>query len=53
MRTGRVLAYVWAAPATLLGLLFAALALRGGRLAIKDRVLEAQPDDHSVISAGS
>ena len=42
MRTRRVLAYVWAAPASLLGLLFALLALRGGRLAIKDGVLEAQ-----------
>jgi hypothetical protein len=41
MRTSRVLAYVWAAPATLLGLLFALPALRGGRLAIKDGVLEA------------
>jgi hypothetical protein len=34
------LAYVWAAPATALGLVFALLALRGGQIAIIDGVLE-------------
>jgi hypothetical protein len=41
MRMGSVLAYAWAAPATVLGLLLALLALRGGRVAIRDGVLEA------------
>ena len=41
MRIGSVLAYAWAAPATALGLLLALLALRGGRVAITDGVLEA------------
>jgi hypothetical protein len=36
-----VLAYVWAAPATVLGLLLAVLSLRGGRIAVRDGVLEA------------
>ena len=35
-----MLAYLWAAPATALGLVFALLALRGGRIAIVDGVLE-------------
>ena len=35
-----VLAYLWAAPASALGLLFALLALRGGWIAIRDGVLE-------------
>ena len=38
---GSVLTYVWAAPATVLGLLLALLALRGGRVAVRDGVLEA------------
>lgn len=33
--------YVWAAPATALGLVFALLALRGGRIALVDGVVEA------------
>ena len=33
--------YVWAAPATALGLAFALLALRGGRIALVDGVVEA------------
>lgn len=41
MRMGSVLTYVWAAPATVLGLLLALLALRGGRVAVRDGVLEA------------
>ena len=41
MRMGSVLAYAWAAPATVLGLLLALLALRGGRVAVRDGVLEA------------
>ena len=36
----KVLAYLWASPATALGLLFALLALRGGRMAGRDGVLE-------------
>jgi len=36
-----VFRYVWAAPATVLGLLFALLALRGGRIALVDGVVEA------------
>jgi hypothetical protein len=35
-----VLAYLWASPATALGLLFALLALRGGHIASRDGVLE-------------
>jgi hypothetical protein len=41
MRTSGVLAYAWAAPATVIGLLLALLALRGGRVAIRGGVLEA------------
>ena len=37
----KVLAYLWASPASALGLLFALLALRGGRIARRDGVLEA------------
>ena len=33
--------YVWAAPATALGLVFALLALRGGRIALVEGVVEA------------
>ena len=40
MQTGSALAYVWASPATALGLLLALLALRGGRATIRDGVLE-------------
>ena len=40
-QSGSVLAYAWAAPATVLGLILALLALRGGRVAIQDGVLEA------------
>ena len=39
-RVTSLLAYVWAAPATGIGLLLALLALRGGRLAITHGVLE-------------
>ena len=39
-RVSRMPAYLWAGPATALGLLFALLALRGGRIAIRDGVLE-------------
>jgi hypothetical protein len=38
----RLPVYIWAAPSTLVGLLFALLALHRGRLAIVDGVLEAQ-----------
>jgi hypothetical protein len=41
MRTSRVLAYAWASPATVLGLLLALLALRNGRVVIRAGVLEA------------
>jgi hypothetical protein len=41
MRMSSVLTYAWAAPATILGLLLALLALRGGRIAVRDGVLEA------------
>jgi hypothetical protein len=34
------MAYAWAAPATAIGLLLGLLALRGGRAAIEDGVLE-------------
>jgi len=40
MRTSRMLAYLWAAPATALGFLFALIALRGGQAAIVHGVLE-------------
>jgi len=36
-----VFRYVWAAPATALGLVFALLALRGGRIALVEGVVEA------------
>ena len=42
IRVSKVLAYLWASPATALGLLFALLALRGGRMAGRDGVLEVQ-----------
>jgi hypothetical protein len=38
----RVCRYLWAGPATVLGLAIAALALRGGRLALVEGVIEAQ-----------
>lgn len=38
---GKMLRYIWAGPTTALGLLLAALALRGGRVALVDGVLEA------------
>ena len=39
-RTSNLLAYLWAAPATALGLLLALLALGGGRVVVRDGVLE-------------
>lgn len=40
IRVSKVLAYLWASPATALGLLFAVFALRGGHIANRDGVLE-------------
>jgi hypothetical protein len=37
-----MIGYLWAAPATAIGLLGAVLALRGGRLAIVDGVVEVE-----------
>jgi hypothetical protein len=39
-QTSRLIAYAWAAPATTIGLLLGLLALRGGRAAIEDGVVE-------------
>jgi hypothetical protein len=38
---GKLLRYVWAGPTTILGLVLASLALRGGRVALVDGVVEA------------